>query len=127
MEIIEEAHPTVGLLRPRTTGNPKLKEVDPEVFVQGFPRLVQSPYQPLVFGPEELSTVLLLKPHLNGNVLKYRGNYYLAPPENPYHYVGLKKPIGHLPLPIPCLFSRPQSLEKMQAIADAFDQEVELV
>lgn len=104
----------------------KLNEADPEVFVEGFGRRIQAPYQPIVFRSTQLPKVLLLKQHLNGNILEYRGNSYLAPIGSHY-FVGLKKPQGEFPLPIPCLFNKPQDPDMIHQIAKEFGQTVNIM
>ena len=67
-----------------------LRQADPELFTEGFARLVQPvARQPIVFDPEDAELLLVPPPGTFKNIMFYRGNYYVAPIDSEWPYVGL--------------------------------------
>lgn len=105
-----------------------LRNADPELWQgRNVCRVVQRNFQPMVFTDAEAA--MNIRHEIRGNMLKYRGNYYFAPPESPRQYVGLVRPYPGLgvTMPLPKLLMRPQNLEKVQNIAGQFEQTAEFV
>lgn len=103
----EPSEELLSLLDQTPENQARLREADPEVFVNGYPRLVQRDRQPIVFLASERGLLEDLRPYIRSNILEYRGNYYVAPRDSKYQVVRLKgnTTLGNQ-LSIPALYVR---------------------